>query len=94
MLAACAWPIPNTSSDRTETLRQLIRLAKRMIVDGRMPTPEEARRQLQQRRLRENRKPKTASQKASVPESKNKQPDYLGEPWVPLKDRAVIIDDD
>lgn len=75
-------------------MRQLIRLAKRMIVDGRMPTPEEARRQLQQRRLRENRKPKTASQKASVPESKNKQPDYLGEPWVPLKDRAVIIDDD
>jgi len=45
-----------------------VRLAKRMIVDGRMPAPEEAHQQLRQRLER----------------------DRLGEPWVPLKDRAVI----
>ena len=49
-----------------------IRLAKQMILDGRMPTPEEAQQQLKDRQERER----------------------LGEPWVPLKDRAVIIDED
>jgi hypothetical protein len=49
-----------------------IRLAKRMIVTGTMPSPEDAHQQLQERLER----------------------DRLGEPWVPLQDRAVIIDDD
>jgi hypothetical protein len=49
-----------------------IRLARRMIVTGAMPTPEEAHQQLKQRLER----------------------DGLGEPWVPLKDRAPVIDDD
>ena len=49
-----------------------IRLAKRMIVDGSMPAPEEAHRQLRQRLER----------------------DRLGEPWVPLKDHAVVTDED
>ena len=53
-----------------------IRLAKKMIVDGRMPTPEEARQRLKERKQLDQRR------------------DRLGEPWVPLKDRAVIIDED
>src|SRR5262249_56405926 len=47
-----------------------IRLAKRMIVDGRMPAPEDAHQQLKEQRER----------------------DRLGEPWVPLKDRAALVD--
>ena len=39
-----------------------------MIVDGRMPTPEEAQQQLRERQERER----------------------LGEPWVPLEDRARL----
>ena len=45
-----------------------VRLAKKMIVDGRMPLPEEAHQQLEHQRER----------------------DRLGEPWVPLEDRAAI----
>jgi hypothetical protein len=53
-----------------------IRLAKKMIVDGSMPSPEEARAQLEAERNRK-RKPKRKTK-------------YLGEPWVPLEDRALV----
>jgi hypothetical protein len=49
-----------------------IRLAKRMIIDGRMPTPEEAHAQLEAK-LEGKRKRK------SKPKSKR---EYLGEPFV------------
>jgi hypothetical protein len=52
---------------RDRDVQTAIRLAKRMIVDGRMPSPEDARRQLQERLDRAR----------------------LGEPWVPLQDRAA-----
>jgi hypothetical protein len=37
--------------EQDRDVQTAIRLAKRMIVDGRMPTPEEARRQLELRHL-------------------------------------------
>ena len=49
-------PLPRTlniSWERTETLKRLSALGKRMIVDGRMPTPEEAQRQLDERLQRD-----------------------------------------
>ena len=39
--------------DQNPDVQTAIRLAKRMIVDGRMPAPEEALRQLHERRQRE-----------------------------------------
>jgi hypothetical protein len=53
-----------------------IRLARRMILDGRMPSPEEAHAQLQAE-LERKRKPKRKTK-------------YLGEPWVLLEDRALV----
>ena len=46
-------PMSSTSSDKTEDVQTAIRLAKRMIVDGRMPAPEEAHHQLKHRLERE-----------------------------------------
>jgi hypothetical protein len=43
-------PLPDTlSRAEDKDMQTAIRLAKRMIVDGRMPTPEEAERQLRER---------------------------------------------
>jgi hypothetical protein len=51
-----------------------IRLAKRMIVDGRMPAPEEAHRQLQERQERDRLgEPWTPLQERVVIEAKGKQ---------------------
>ena len=55
-----------------QDVQTAIKLARRMILDGRMPSPEEAHR------------PKKKRPKKRV------EPEYLGEPWVLLQDRAVI----
>jgi len=49
MAAADAWPIA-TGQDIDATTA--VALAKRMILDGRMPTPEEAQQQLEERQER------------------------------------------
>ena len=51
-----------------------IRLAKKMIISGEMPTPEEARRQLQQRQQGQQRS----------------EPEYLGEPMPILGPRQPV----
>ena len=55
-----------------------IRLAKKMIVEGRMPTPEEARQQLKERQ----------EQQEAQEEEEERTP--LGEPWVLLEDRVTV----
>jgi hypothetical protein len=59
-----------------------IRLAKKMIVTGAMPTPEEAHRQLEER---EGRQEEDQDQ-----DHQDKEGEYLGEPWVPLEDRVAV----
>jgi hypothetical protein len=54
--------------------QEAIRLAKRMIIDGRMPSPEQALHQLDQRNAqRTNKQAKTPAKK------REKKPKYLGE---------------
>ena len=74
----CGMCLAHTESivGQDRDVQTAIRLAKKMIVDGRMPTPEQARQRLKERKQLDQRR------------------DRLGEPWVPLKDRAVIIDED
>ena len=57
--AVNASPTPITSSGKTGDIETAIRLAKHMIVDGTMPTPEEALQQLksQQKQNRQNERP-------------------------------------
>jgi hypothetical protein len=54
-----------------------IRLAKRMIVNGSMPSPEEALAQLRQKQERQQG------------HEQEQERDRLGEPWVLLEDRAI-----
>jgi hypothetical protein len=48
-----------------------VRLARKMIRDGRMPTPEQAARQLRERQVRKRR----------GKQGKRQEGNYLGEPW-------------
>jgi hypothetical protein len=60
-----------------------IRLAKRMIVDGRMPSPEEARAQLEaEAELERERNPKRKTKPKPKPKPKHEdEHEYLGEPF-------------
>jgi hypothetical protein len=60
-----------------------VKLAKRMIVDGRMPTPEEAECQLLERLERD--RPKKRSKKAKAVEQPGEPMEILGEP-MPILD--------
>jgi hypothetical protein len=68
-------------------MRTAIRLAKKMIVDGRMPTPEEARAAHDRRRLEEDRQrwdpveDDRANKKAADASAIPAPTPYLGEPF-------------
>jgi hypothetical protein len=51
-----------------------VRLARKMIRDGRMPTPEQAARQLRERQVRKRQGKQQGKQHG-------KRQEYLGEPW-------------
>lgn len=60
-----------------------VRIAKAMIVDGRMPTPEEARRRRTEREANARTTAARPAQDATAARE-------LGEPWVLLEDRVPV----
>jgi hypothetical protein len=74
--------------------QEAIRLAKRMIVDGRMPSPEQALHQLRQSNEQRNARARAATQakkQTKTPAKKpKKKPEPLGEPFVmdPLPEKT------
>jgi hypothetical protein len=73
-----------------------VRPAKRMIVDGRMPTPEEAQQQLEER-LEEDRRKQQPKQKGAKPKRRRQSKKAnvekeLGMPMEILADRMPILE--